>query len=265
MNKFARQRGYSIVEIAIVLVAFSLLLGGSVLVVGSALRDQHQDANEEYMLAMHDSILAYAATHRTPGVNVVFAPTSGVDITLYMPPGRPVLPCPDLNGDGLEDRNTAIYDAVTVSLSTNRSNSNPLAVLQFVPGRCLDTKGLLPWRTLGTRAYDQWGQMYTYFVDNNFSNATFGFDQLTRASTVFKHLVVPVTSMPGNFMYVMHSEPRRSSSTTGNGFADNGNFRIRDDANEIQSRVAQNLSGMVLERQTAVPLQKQSKRNTKCI
>ena len=240
-----RQQGYSLVEIGIVLVAISLVLGGSVLVVGSSLRQQHQEANEEYMQAIHDSILAFAATNRTPGVDVVFESVPArVSLTLYVPSGRPVLPCPDLNGDGYEDRNIAISDQITVQVLDVRTNNNPLVSMQELSGRCLDDKGLLPWRTLGTRPYDQWGQMYTYYVDQNFSNAAFGFDQITRASNVFKHLVVPVPNQPaGNFMYLMHTEPRFSGI-----FEMRGGIRQRAETQPIPSRgsVLQ-IPGMVLE------------------
>ena len=85
--------------------------------------------------------------------------------------GRPYLPCPDVTGDGLENREpivTAVIDIRTTVL--------------LGEGGCMEYKGLLPWRTLGMQQQtDPWGRRIGYRVDPMFSNEILGFDENFRA------------------------------------------------------------------------------------
>ena len=67
---------------------------------------------------------------------------------------KPRLPCPDTNGDGLED-------------ACPNTNTNET------------TGGNIPWATLGIPATDPWGQRYQYRVNNAFTNAVAGFTLTT--------------------------------------------------------------------------------------
>lgn len=220
------QGGYSLVEIGIVLVAISFVVTGAVWPFAERYRTEQHEDTAEYMRAMQSAIIAYANTHRTPGVAVVFTDngTPPTFAQIEIPSGRPVLPCPDLNGDGLEDRNQVITGGATVTVTYgppgSGTNRTLVVSLDNVPGRCMDDKGNIPWRTLGTQPFDHWGQIYTYWVDYNFTSGVFGFDQTTRGNSVFKHMVLRMSNRTG-YTYPLSSYtiPLAVSRTAGGGFA----------------------------------------------
>lgn len=215
-----RQAGYSIVEIAIVLVAISFLVTSAMWTFADHNRLEKRKETQDYMDAMHVAILNYATQNRTVGTHVVYfdsnsslSPEPQSHPTL-IPSGRPILPCPDLDGDGLEDRYKSV-DAATVTIGFEYDDGLAIIDLDDVNGRCLDFKGNIPWRTLRTKPYDPWGQIYTYYVDPNFSHALFGFDQTTRASPVFKYLAQP--TLDHRYTYPVHYRNITGSSTTPEG------------------------------------------------
>ena len=67
---------------------------------------------------------------------------------------KPRLPCPDTNGDGLEDACPNILATAT-------------------------TGGNIPWATLGVPATDPWGQRYQYRVNNAYTDTVAGFTLAT--------------------------------------------------------------------------------------
>lgn len=82
------QQGFSLIEIAIVLVIVGLLLGGGLSVLGVQ-ADQQRIKDSNLLLAeAREALLGYAASH--------------IDVS-----GRPYLPCPDTDNNGTENRNVA--------------------------------------------------------------------------------------------------------------------------------------------------------------
>lgn len=79
------QSGFSLVEIAIVLVIVGLLLGGGLSVLGAQADQQRIKDTNQLLNDAREALLGYAASHADPS-------------------GRPYLPCPDTNNDGNEDR-----------------------------------------------------------------------------------------------------------------------------------------------------------------
>lgn len=78
--------GFTLTELAIVLVIVALLIGG-MMVPLTAQRDlQDYRETQKRLIEISESLLGYAASHK--------ATTTG----------RPYFPCPDTNDDGLEDR-----------------------------------------------------------------------------------------------------------------------------------------------------------------
>jgi prepilin-type N-terminal cleavage/methylation domain-containing protein len=129
--------GFTLVELTIVLVIVALLTG---MMLGplSAQRDL-QDAREtqKQLSDIAEALLGYAASHQA------------ID-------GRPYLPCPDTDNDGLENR----------------------------PGNtCIDQEGRLPWADLGVGREDAWGNRFRYRVTAEFSNMGAGF-RLTNEATL---------------------------------------------------------------------------------
>ena len=186
MNRRFRTRGVTLVELAIVLAVIGLLMSVFLRSQGDAARWQWKDAEKE-MTGLREAVVLYAAKNKTARRLVTVVDEGGMTVSVddVLPAGRPILPCPDVNGDGVEDRQKEgelppAGAVIVISLSATRGEvSNPL--LDY--GNCVLQKGALPWRSLPgvSRATDPWGNLYTYRVDSNFSNRLIGFDEHTRA------------------------------------------------------------------------------------
>lgn len=124
------QRGFSLVEMAIVLLIVGLLLGGGLSVLGAQADQQRIRDTQQLLSEAREALLGYAASH--------------IDAS-----GRPYLPCPDTNNDGLENRNVAT-------------------------GVCTARQGNFPWATLGMGEADPWGNRLRYDVTPAFSNSLTG-------------------------------------------------------------------------------------------
>lgn len=163
------QRGYTIVEMAIALVVLGLVIGGALVPLQVRFEQEEIKSAENHLAQAREAVLAYALKHGTIRSAIVYY--DGVEYEL--PANRPYLPCPDIDNDGLEDRRALpIAYPVTVSVP-----SSPLSNA----GHCEQLKGMLPWKTLGTKELDPWGNHLTYRVDKNFSSRLYGFDETFRA------------------------------------------------------------------------------------
>ena len=151
------------------------------------------------MERLSDAVLGYALRHRTPGVGITMVDDDGMPVqTGFYAAGRPYLPCPDGNHDGIEDRRDLISPVVqTLSRSFLRTTPRGVFFGGFpetdeVPiiynGLCFTNKGQLPWRTLGSIPADYWGNRYTYFADPVFSQEAIGFDEKTIADAGLRSL-----------------------------------------------------------------------------
>jgi len=128
-------RGFTLIEMAIVLVIVTILIGGLAMPLSAQIQARRIAETKKTLEEAREAIVGFA---RTRGG------------TLY-------LPCPDTDGNGIE----------------NRSGSG-----------CDEQVGWLPWITLGTAEQDAWGNHLRYEVDPAFSTQS-GFVQTT-----------PVTSPP---------------------------------------------------------------------
>ena len=123
------QRGFTLIELAIVMFIVSLLIGGMLLPL-SAQQDIRNNGDTNKTLAeIRDALIGYAASH------------SATD-------GKPYLPCPDTNDDGVEDR---------------------------TGNACTSQEGRIPWVDLGLGSADSWNNRYRYRVTPAFSNSATGF------------------------------------------------------------------------------------------
>ena len=197
-----RRRGATLVELAIVLVVVGILMGGA-LIPMRTLEERRQLREEtRRMESVRDAIVGYAFRHRTKARVIKFVPWFGprFEWAFHLPAGRPYLPCPDVNGDGFEDRvpegprgfmqgmEVKPDLTVTVTIGSFRGEkflsvmSNTAVNYQAqLYGECQASRGTVPWRTLGVEPSDGWGNRHTYFADPVFSNAIFGFDRQTIA------------------------------------------------------------------------------------
>ena len=189
------QRGFTLIELAIVMAVVGLVLGASLMPLRALDENRQLRAENSRMETVRDAVLGYALRHRTREfegacrtVSYPDADTPGPD---RIRPGRPYLPCPDVDGDGFEDRVPA--GKFIQGVETEPMMAVPIQVtvaggeLGFY-GECLASRGTIPWRTLGVPPADGWGNRYTYFADPLFSNAVFGFDDQTIADIYDRRL-----------------------------------------------------------------------------
>src|SRR5512135_914574 len=126
------QRGFTLIEMAIVLVIITILLGGLVVPLSAQIQARRIAETNKTLEEARDALVGYAMTHRTLVGN------------------KPYLPCPDANGDGIEDARTA--------------------------NQCPQQIGFLPWITLGTGSQDAWGNRLLYATNSAVSNDSVGID-----------------------------------------------------------------------------------------
>lgn len=80
-----RARGFTLIELAIVLVIITILVGGLAGPLSTQIQARRVAETQRTLDEGREAIVGYAMTHRTPL-------------------GRPYLPCPDTDGDGRENR-----------------------------------------------------------------------------------------------------------------------------------------------------------------
>ena len=193
-----QKRGFSLVELSIVIVIMMILssyLAANYFTVSQARGEQEVRGR---MDQINEAILNYAAAHKTGGRDVevinnrvTTPPSPPVRVRWRLPSGRPYLPCPDITGDGYEDRIPPTPNAITVDINRDRNLAVGLYPLETTGG-CHSDRGALPWRTLDVPELDSWGNRFTYRVMPAFSNALTGFDQHARADTVPYRVLEPV-------------------------------------------------------------------------
>lgn len=83
-----QQSGFSLIEMAIVLVIVGLLIAGLMLPMTAQLDQKNYNDTQKELSDLRDALVGYALSH------------TALD-------GRPFLPCPDSSGDGFENRDAA--------------------------------------------------------------------------------------------------------------------------------------------------------------
>ncbi|MGU9950828.1 MAG: type II secretion system protein [Gammaproteobacteria bacterium WSBS_2016_MAG_OTU1] len=199
-----RQRGFSLIEIAIVIVVIGMLTTLSVTSYFNYYRTQQNKQVERQIENIKSAIVNYAAANKTitrtvEVVNALPVPIVGTVNTITLrwtlPASRPYLPCPDVTGDGEEDRVVPTNAILSITLAVGANYDLGEYPLEATGG-CHSDRGVVPWRTLNTVAEDVWGNRYSYRVMPSFSNALVGFDQSFRADSIlYRPLTVVGTSV----------------------------------------------------------------------
>ena len=192
-------RGYTIVELSIVLVVAGLLLSGAIASFDRWARYEQAQTTRDSIDLVKEAIVQYAARNRTaPRPITIESDIAGetVRTSWNMPPSRPYLPCPDIDGDGIEDRveNADLLD-LTVHIRGDGDHHNPRNAngnLFYGHGLCSSQRGFLPWRTLRAPAADAWGGLFSYYVDSLFSHSLVGFNQDDHADQLDTRLPLDV-------------------------------------------------------------------------
>lgn len=184
------QRGFSLIELAIVLVIVTILIGGLAVPLSAQIQARRIAETNKTLEEAQAAIMGYTLSHIAiasppstctchykgdttidigPSTTcpVSLCPKTG-NIDLNLPISRHYLPCPDLllgdpeagvdnDGDGdLNDLNNGRED-------------------RYVAGACSTPTGNLPWVTLGAAAQDAWGNRLRYQVTAAFANSSSGF------------------------------------------------------------------------------------------
>ena len=188
-------RGYTIVEISIVLVVAGLMLSGAIASFDRWSRYEQARTTRDSIDLVKKAIVQYAARNRTAPreitvrsefsrVTVLAGVRVAVQVTVQtswnMPPSRLYLPCPDIDGDGIEDRVDENADLLNLTLHIRGDGShenNANGNLFYGHGLCRSQRGFLPWRTLRVPVADAWGGLFSYYVDSVFSHSLVGFNQ----------------------------------------------------------------------------------------
>jgi prepilin-type N-terminal cleavage/methylation domain-containing protein len=131
------QQGVTLVEMAVVLAIIGFMLGGLLTPLSMQMDQKRYTDTKNILENAKDALIGYAMSHAATD-------------------GRPYLPCPDTNNDGVEETRAG--------------------------GVCPSLEGRLPWVTLGTAKTDSWGNQIRYRVATNFSNSTTGFTLTTVAT-----------------------------------------------------------------------------------
>ena len=142
------QRGFTLIEMAIVLVIITILIGGLAMPLSAQIQARRIAETKKTLDEARDALMGYAMM-------------TGVG-------ARAFLPCPDTNGDGIQDR----------AGTGECLDSNNLPVGSVAYGR-------FPWVTLGTASQDAWGNRLRYVVVSQFANSTIGFSRSNPVSSVF--------------------------------------------------------------------------------
>jgi len=136
------QRGFTLIEMAIVLVIITIMIGGLAMPLSAQIQARRIAETRKSLEVIHDTLIGYAMSHTTVVVGVP----------------RHYLPCPDTNNDGLEETR------------------------DVTSGDCPSARGGLPWMTLGVKGDDAWGNRYTYAADLGYTNNLNGFISTPMAS-----------------------------------------------------------------------------------
>jgi len=183
-----QQRGFSLIELAIVLVIVTLLIGGLAVPLSAQIQARRIAETKKTLEEAREAIIGYAMSNTTNTCTCTY--TSGVidntpasacapnlcptsvtgTATLTISP-RHYLPCPDLSSadpepnqdndgvNGLTDLNNGVEDRY-------KTGSNV--------GRCAASSGHLPWVTLGTAAQDGWGNRLHFSLTDSPAGTMYG-------------------------------------------------------------------------------------------
>ncbi len=132
-----RPRGFTLIEMAIVLVIITILIGGLAMPLSAQIQARRIAETNRTLEEAREALLGYA---------MVTAAAAG-------PSGSAYLPCPDTTGDGTEKRN-GTGDCANIVNGVSY--------------------GWFPWATLGTAPQDAWGNRLRYIVISQFAKSGAG-------------------------------------------------------------------------------------------
>lgn len=179
-------RGFSLAELAVVLLIVALLIAGMMIPLSAQQDIRARQETERILADIREALLGFAAGHAAGD-------------------GKPYLPCPDTDDDGVENRAAS-------------------------PGACTNQEGRIPWTDLGLARNDAWSNRYRYAVTAAFSNSATGFTlSSTGALTVCADSACAATIATNIPAIVLSHGPNGAGAFNMNG----GTNPAPTDANEL--------------------------------
>jgi prepilin-type N-terminal cleavage/methylation domain-containing protein len=156
------QRGFTLIELAIVLVIMTILIGGLAVPLSAQIQARRIAETRTEMNATRDALLGFAMSH-VCSINCALSTNYPLTTSCQNARSdycgsaaasdqplitRHYLPCQDMDGDGREDRNANSGECINAAATV---------------------RGGLPWLTLGVKGHDAWGNRFTYAVTPAFA------------------------------------------------------------------------------------------------
>lgn len=170
--KVLRQSGFSLMELAVVLVIVALLLGGLLVPLGAQRDVEFMRATEKSLADIREALIGFAAINgRLPcpaqATIASGAANAGIEATIV--------------SGGIT------YCACAAAASTGVAAWTTACVAPVAQASGDTVGGVLPWATLGLLETDAWGNRYTYRVSNFFARG------INPAETLFGTGCTPTT------------------------------------------------------------------------
>lgn len=221
-------RGFTLIEMAIVLIVITLLIGGLAAPLSAQIQARRVAETRADMHAIRDALVGYAMSHTftktcTCNYSPIAPPTSAVGDPLGSTDCPAVMACPTTapNATGTV---TLTYLGHHLPCPDNASPPTGVEATRDGAGRCpVPVRGTLPWRTLGLKGHDAWGNRYTYAVTRQYANDQSGFVSTPAATpgdvNVFPDSTCSVASVAENVpvVVVSHGPNGRGAQNMGGG------------------------------------------------
>ncbi len=171
--------GFTLVEMAIVLLIVALAIGGGLSVFSAQVEVQKVKETQSALEDAKEALIGYAASHLAAD-------------------SRPYLPCPD---------KTAAAPVIGTSVAPNVANDG--IEDRNTIGGCSVRDGSIPWATLGLKGLDGWSNRIRYRIVDDYTNLTSGFSVATNPSAATELLVnnaaLPVARLATDVPFVLVS------------------------------------------------------------
>lgn len=189
-----RTRGFTLIELAIVLVIITFLIGGLAMPLSAQIQARRIAETKKILEEAREAIIGYAMSNRTNECKCLYKvdntgekPLPTLDTaSTCQPLSRCQNPDPDPDSDSVvfqPDPNTLETLKLTITLEAGHHLPCPdTEIDNIVDGTedrvdattCLANTGFLPWVTLGVASQDAWGNRLRYAVTTKFANNTSG-------------------------------------------------------------------------------------------
>jgi prepilin-type N-terminal cleavage/methylation domain-containing protein len=166
------QRGFTLIEMAIVLVIITILIGGLAMPLSAQIQARRIAETKKTLEETREAIFGYSMTHSCSCAYNTVGPTG----TLYPSPQTTcaIASCPT---------NNPSLTAVTLQhayLPCPDTDNPPDGKENRTGTGCTASSGLLPWVDLGIAQQDAWGNRLHYAVIPQFADASTGFSASTK-------------------------------------------------------------------------------------